>query len=151
MRIWIDADACPKAVREIVLRASERLRIPVTFVANQPVRTPKLAWVDAVQVAKGLDAADTYIVQHLAKEDLVITQDVPLAAEVVEAGAQAIGHRGVQWTAQNVREKLSVRDFLTEARESGLITGGPKPFDNRAKQSFANALDRWLTAAMKRN
>lgn len=150
MKLWIDADACPKPVREIVLRASERRRVPVTFVANKFIPVPKLAWVDSVQVPKGMDVADAYIVEHLSPQDLVVTQDVPLAAEVVEKGAEAISPRGVTWTAKNIREKLSVRDFFTEVRESGVITGGPKPFDNKAKQAFANALDRWLTAAEKR-
>ena len=149
MRIWIDADACPRGVREIVLRASEKRHVPLTFVANKYVPTPNLAWITSIQVPQGLDVADTYIVQHLSPEDLVVTQDVPLAAEVVEKGALAISHRGVTWTAENVREKLSLRDFFTEVRESGIMTGGPPPFDNKAKQAFANALDRWLTAALK--
>jgi uncharacterized protein YaiI (UPF0178 family) len=149
MRIWIDADACPRPVREIVLRASERRHVPLTFVANKFVPTPNLAWINSVQVSQGMDVADTYIVQHLDPSDLVVTQDVPLAAEVVEKGALAISHRGVTWTAENVREKLSMRDFFTEVRESGIITGGPPPYDNRAKQAFANALDRWLTKAIK--
>ena len=111
---------------------------------------PNRTWLQFVRVSKGLDVADTYIAEHLNPEDLVVTQDVPLAAEVVEKGAQAISPRGVMWTKENVNEKRSLRDFFTEARESGMITGGPKPFDNKAKQSFANALDRWLTAALKR-
>ena len=150
MKVWIDADACPRAVKEIVLRAAERRKVPVTFVANKPIPVPKLAWVNAVQVPKGMDVADTYIVEHSSPEDLVVTQDVPLAAEIVERGGQAISLRGVTWTKENIREKLSLRDFFTEARESGVMTGGPPPFDNRAKQAFANALDRWLTAALRR-
>ena len=150
MKLWIDADACPRAVKDIVLRAAERRKVPVTFVANKRIPVPKLAWVDAVQVPKGMDVADTYIVEHCQPEDLVVTQDVPLAAEIVEQGGQAISLRGVTWTKENIREKLSLRDFFTEARESGMITGGPPPFDNKAKQSFANALDRWLTAALRR-
>ena len=119
----------------------------MTFVANKFIQVPKLAWVDSVRVPKGMDVADTYIVEHLQPEDLVVTQDVPLAAEVVAKGAQAISPRGVTWTEQNVREKLSLRDFFTEAREAGIMSGGPRPFDNKVKQAFANALDRWLTAA----
>ncbi len=149
MKIWIDADACPRGVRDVVLRAAERRRVPLTFVANKFVPTPTLAWINSVQVPHGLDVADAYIVQHVGPHDLVVTQDVPLAAEVVEKGALAISHRGVEWTADNVREKLSLRDFFTEARESGIQTGGPPPFDNKAKQAFANALDRWLTKALK--
>ena len=150
MKLWIDADACPNAVKEIVLRAAERTKVHVTFVANQNVPLPNRTWLQFVRVPKGLDVADTYIAEHLNPEDLVVTQDVPLAAQVVEKGAQAISPRGVMWTKENVNEKRSLRDFFTEARESGMITGGPKPFDNKAKQSFANALDRWLTAALKR-
>ncbi|MEE2960931.1 MAG: YaiI/YqxD family protein [Myxococcota bacterium] len=148
MKIWIDADACPKPVKEIVLRASERRQVPVTFVANQFIPTPNVDWITSVQVPQGMDVADNYIVQHLSPEDLVVTQDVPLAAEVVEKGAMAISNHGVTWTEENVREKLSLRDFFTEAREAGIMTGGPTPYDNKAKQAFANALDRWLTAVL---
>jgi uncharacterized protein len=149
MKIWIDADACPKAVKEVALKASERRQVPLTFVANKFISTPQVAWITSVQVKQGMDVADNYIVEHLEPADLVITQDVPLAAEVVEKGAMAISLHGVEWTPENIGEKLSIRDFLTEARDAGMITGGPAPYGNKAKQAFANALDRWLTAALK--
>lgn len=149
MRIWIDADACPKAVREVVLRAAERRQVPLTFVANKFIPTPPVDWISSVRVEQGLDVADGHIVAHLDPTDLVVTQDVPLAAEVVEKGAMAISLHGVTWTTENIGEKLSIRDFLTEARDAGMITGGPAPYDKKAKQAFANALDRWLTAALK--
>lgn len=145
MRVWIDADACPRPVREIVFRASRKRRFPVTLVANKPIDVPKLAWISAVQVPSGLDMADHHIAQHVQPGDLVITQDIPLAAEVIATGATAISLRGETWTEGNIGERLSMRDFLTEARASGVQTGGPPPFDDRAKNQFANALDRWLT------
>lgn len=148
MKIWIDADACPKAVREVALKASEKRRVPLTFVANKFIPTPHTDWITAVKVEQGPDVADAYISQHVSPEDLVVTQDVPLAAEVVGKGALAISLHGVTWTEENVREKLSIRDFLHEVRESGVMTGGPPPYDNKAKQAFANALDRWLTASL---
>jgi len=149
MKIWIDADACPKQVREVVVKAAERRQVPLTFVANKFIPTPNVDWITSVQVGQGLDVADAHIVEHLDSTDLVVTQDIPLAADVVEKGAMAISLHGETWTAENVREKLSLRDFFTGARESGIITGGPPPYDNKAKQAFANALDRWLTAALK--
>jgi len=150
MHLWIDADACPTAVREIVLRAAEKRRIDTTFVANKYIPVPALRWINAVQVSQGMDVADHYIAERVKPEDLVVTQDVPLAADVVAAGAMAISPRGMVWTAENVREKLSLRDFFTEARASGVKTGGPPPFDHKAKQTFANALDRWVTMGLRK-
>lgn len=149
MQIWIDADACPKAVKEVALKAAERRQVPLTFVANKFIATPSIDWITSVQVKQGMDVADTYIVEHVHSTDLVITQDVPLAAEVVKKGAMAISLHGVEWTEENIGEKLSIRDFLTEARDAGMLTGGPPPYNQKAKQAFANALDRWLTAALK--
>ena len=148
MKIWIDADACPKAVREVALKASEKRRVPLTFVANKFIPTPNTEWITSIKVEQGPDVADAYIAKHVTPDDLVVTQDVPLAAEVVAKGALAISLHGVTWTEENVREKLSIRDFLTEVRETGVITGGPPPYDNKAKQAFANARDRWLTAVL---
>lgn len=145
MKVWIDADACPRDVKEIVFRASRKRRFPVTLVANKLQATPNLAWITAVQVAHGLDVADEHIVQHAQPGDLVVTQDVPLAAELVAKGIDALSVRGELWTEANVGERLSVRDMMTEARAMGLVTGGPPPFDDRAKQQFANAFDRWIT------
>ncbi len=150
MKIWIDADACPKAVKEVVIKAATKRRVPLIFVANKFIATPQVDWITAVKVEQGPDVADTHIAQHVEPTDLVVTQDVPLAAQVVEKGALAISLHGVTWTEENVREKLSIRDFLYEVRESGVMTGGPPPYDNKAKQAFSNALDRWLTATLQK-
>ncbi len=145
MKIWIDADACPRDVKDIVFKRSAKQRFPVTLVANKLQPTPKWRWITAVQVAHGLDVADEHIVQHAQPGDLVITQDVPLAAELIDKGVAALSVRGELWTEANIGERLSVRDMMTEARAMGMVTGGPPPFDAKAKQSFANAFDRWLT------
>lgn len=145
MKVWIDADACPRDVREIVFRASRKRRFPVTLVANKAQPTPPMKWITAVQVAQGMDVADDHIAQHATPGDLVITQDVPLAAELVAKGVDALSVRGELWTEANVGERLSVRDLMTEARAMGLTTGGPPPFDQKARQAFANAFDRWLS------
>lgn len=147
MRIWIDADACPRPVRDIVFKRAEKKGIRVTLVANSFQRTPPVAWIDSVQVPKGMDEADHYIAAHVQPADLVITQDVPLAADVVGVGATAVSVRGELWTEDNVREHLSIRDFMTEARALGVTTAGPPPFDARARQTFANAFDRWLASS----
>lgn len=144
MRIWIDADACPRPIKEVIFRASRKRRLPVTLVANALQQTPKLSWINAVQVTKELDAADAYIVKHSAPGDLVITQDIPLAAELIDKGVDTLGLRGEIWTASNIAERLSVRDFMTEVRASGVVTGGPPPFDDKAKVAFSNGFDRWL-------
>jgi len=144
VKVWIDADACPREVKEVVFRASGKRRFPVTLVANKLQATPRFAWITAVQVAHGLDVADEHIVQHAQPGDLVITQDVPLAAELVAKGVDALSVRGELWTEANVGERLSVRDMMTEARAMGLVTGGPPPFGPKAKQQFANAFDRWM-------
>jgi uncharacterized protein len=150
MQIWIDADACPKMVKEVVIKAATKRRVPLTFVANKFIATPQVDWITAVKVEQGPDIADAYIAKNVDPADLVVTQDVPLAAQVVEKGALAISLHGMTWTEENVREKLSIRDFLHEVRESGVMTGGPPPYDNKAKQAFSNALDRWLTAALQK-
>lgn len=150
MRIWIDADACPRPVKEIVFKRSEKKGLRVTLVANSFQRTPHVAWIDFVQVPQGMDAADHHIAANVTAPDLVITQDVPLAAEIVESGATAMSVRGELWTEDNVRERLSIRDFLTEARAMGVTTSGPPPFDQKAKQTFANAFDRWLASQRDR-
>ena len=149
MTLWIDADACPRPIREIVFRASKKRKLPVVLVANKFVPVPKLAWITSVQVAAGMDVADNYIAARVQPDDLVITQDIPLAAEVIEKGTTALSLRGETWTAANIAERLSVRDFMTEARAAGLETGGPPPFDDKAKRAFANAFDRWLAKTQK--
>jgi len=144
--IWIDDDACPTAVREVVFKASDRLRFPVTLVSNHHRKLPGRTWIKAVIVGQGFDVADDYIAERVQPGDLVITQDVPLAKEVIDKGATAISVRGELWTLSNIGERLSLRDFFTEARESGMIQGGgPPPFAARDKQRFANSFDRWLT------
>lgn len=147
--LYVDADGAPKAVKEVVYKAARTRKIETVLVANSALHVPKSSFIRTVQVAQGLDVADTWIAQHCEPGDLVVTQDVPLAAEVIEKGVDCIGVRGDAWTASNIRQRLSMRDFFTELRASGVQTGGPRPFDNKAKQQFANALDRWLTKALR--
>ena len=144
MQIWVDADACPKPVKEMLLRAAKRVEVHVCFVANHPVPVPRSALVSFVQVPAGFDIADNHIAQNMEPGDLVITQDIPLAAEVIELGGTAINPRGSTYTKENVRQRLNMRDFMEELRATGQVGGGPPPFNNTDKQTFANALDRWL-------
>jgi len=144
MTIWIDADACPAAIREIALRASRRTGIPVILVANRDQPEPKAPQASTVRVAPGADVADNYIAQHLESGDLVVTADLPLAADVVDKGGTALSPRGEHYTAESVRQQLSMRDFMDQMRGAGLAGGGPAPQHNRDRQAFANALDRWL-------
>jgi len=146
MRIWVDADGCPKVIKEILFRAAERTRIPVTLVANRPLWTPASAHVHRVQVSSGSDVADRRILDLAEQGDLVITADVPLAAGVVDKGAQAISPRGDLYTRENVAERLSVRNLMDELRGSGVNTGGPPTLSKRDRQAFANQLDRLLAA-----
>lgn len=146
MKIWIDADAAPNDVKEIVFRASARLGIETTLVANRRLSTPaNNPRVTAVVVAGGPDVADQHIIDHAVEGDLAITADIPLAAALVEKGVLVLDPRGERYTEANVRERLSIRDFMDSLRSSGVETGGPKPYDRRARQEFANALDRLLT------
>ena len=151
MQIWVDADACPKVVKEILFRTSQRLEVSVTLVANQPLSTPPYPLVKAVQVPAGFDVADNYIVQNLESSDLVITGDIPLAAEVIERGAHAINPRGETYTPENIRQRLSVRDMMEELRSAGRISGGPPPMGKTDTAQFANSLDRFLTRALRAN
>jgi len=144
MTIWIDADACPVAVREMVLRASQRTNTPLVFVANSPLPLPTRTLVKSVRVAQGFDVADNYISQHAELKDLVITQDIPLAAEIVAKGIAALNPRGELYTQENIRQRLAMRNFAEELRNIGQISGGPNKFADKEKQTFANALDRWL-------
>ncbi len=145
MKIWVDADACPAVVREILFRAAKRTGVAVTLVANQPVPTPRLANVTALQVARGFDVADDEIVRRVDPGDLVITSDIPLAAEVIARGAHALSPRGEVHTSENIRQRLNMRDFLDTMRSSAVeMGGGPAPFSQRDKQAFANGLDRFL-------
>lgn len=149
MHIWVDADACPKAIKEILFKAAQRTQFPLTLVANQSLAVPKDSHINAVQVSSGFDVADNYIVQHTHPGDLVITADIPLAAEIVEKKAIAINPRGEPYTAENIRQRLTMRNFMEEMRSTGQVSGGPPPFDNKDKQAFANTLDRLLAKAIR--
>ncbi len=144
VQIWVDADACPGPVREVLLRACERTGVPMTFVANQSLRLPAGLPVQAVQVPSGFDVADNYIVQRVQRGDLVVTQDIPLAAEVVKLGAVAVSPRGDRHTPETIGARLAVRDLMSDLRDAGRVRGGPPPLGPADKQRFANQLDRWL-------
>ena len=145
MNIWVDADACPVAIKEILYRAAERAGIPLTLVANKPLAVPRSRFIRALQVERGFDIADAEIAQRLAPGDLVITADVPLAAEVIARGGHAINPRGERYTPDNVREHLAMRDLLAKLRETGVQTTGPAPLDQTDRKRFADQLDRFLT------
>lgn len=146
MKIWVDADACPVIVRAILFRAAARTRVQVTLVANQPLNTPSSPYINSLQVPRGFDVADDEIVRRLAAGDLVITSDIPLAAEVIGKGGHALSPAGEMHTTENIRARLNMRDFLDTMRSSGVdMRGGPAPFGQREKQAFANNLDRFLT------
>lgn len=149
MKIWVDADACPRIIKEIVFRASERLHVPVFLVANQDLSKAHSKLVTSVLVAEGIDAADDYIVQHATPKDLVITADIPLAARIVANGGIALDPRGELYTEENVGERLSLRDLLQELRVEGLVRGGPSQFSLTDRNRFASALDRLLTRMLK--
>lgn len=145
MKIWIDADGCPRGVKDLVFRASARLKIPVVLVADRQVGRPSSPLVTSVVVPRDMDSADTHIIDKIDPEDLAVTADLPLAAEVVAKGATALNPRGELYTEENVRERLSMRDFLMSLRDAGQEVGGPPPFSGKDKQRFAAALDRFLT------
>ncbi|GAA4894948.1 YaiI/YqxD family protein [Ferrimonas pelagia] len=142
--IYVDADACPKVIKEVLFRAAERAQIPLILIANQYIPTPPSAVIRAVQVSAGFDVADNEIVRRCAPGDLVVTADIPLAAEVIEKGALALNPRGELYTRDNVRARLNMRDFMDTLRSSGVQTGGPPPLSQQERQTFANALDRYL-------
>ncbi len=150
MRIWIDADACPGPVREIVLRASERLQLPVVFVSNGSLSLPRSALASTVRVGKGLDVADQHIAAESRAGDLAVTQDIPLAALLVQKGVVTLDPRGVLFDEENIAERLSVRDLMTELREAGVATTGPKGFGPADRQRFAATLDRELGRLVRR-
>jgi uncharacterized protein YaiI (UPF0178 family) len=146
MRIWIDADAAPREVKEIVFRAARRLAVETILVANQRLLPPPgNAFVSAVRVDGGADVADRYIAEHAVEGDLAVTADIPLAALLVPNGVAVLDPRGEEHTVETIGERLSVRDFMDSARTAGIVTGGPRPYDARARQAFADALDRALT------
>jgi uncharacterized protein YaiI (UPF0178 family) len=150
MQIWVDADACPRVIKEILFRAAERDGIALTLVANQPMATPRLKNIRSLRVAAGFDVADNEIVKRLAAGDLVITADIPLASEVIARGGFALNPRGELYTAENIRATRSVRDFMDSLRAAGVETGGPAVFSQRDRQNFANQLDRFLAAHVRR-
>ena len=147
MQIWVDADACPGEIKELLFRAAKRTQTKVTLVANQAMRTPRSEFIDSILVPSGMNVADRRIVEQVQADDLVITADIPLAAEVVAKGGQALDPRGELYTEANVGERLAVRNLFDELRGGGQITGGPANFTAKDRQAFANQLDRWLTAA----
>lgn len=149
MQIWVDADACPSEIKDLLFRAAERTQIRMTLVANQPLRTPRSELIDSLLVPQGLNVADQRIVELVQPGDLVITADIPLAADVVAKGAQGLNPRGTLYTEANIGAILASRDLMDDLRGEGLITGGPSNFNNKDRQAFANQLDRWLTAAKK--
>jgi len=147
VQIWVDADACPNVIKEILFRVAERARIMVTLLANQPVAVPRQQYVRAVQVSQGFDVADNEIVLRCEPGDLVITADIPLAAEVIAKGGTALNPRGELYTKENVKARLNMRDFMDTMRSSGVHTGGPPALNQRDRQAFANALDRFIARA----
>ena len=145
MRIWIDADACPRDVKDVIYRASQRLHVAVVVVANSPLSTPLSPLVQSVVVKGGPDVADDHIAAHAERGDVAVTQDIPLAARLVDKGVVAIDVRGTVFDADNIGERLSVRDLMADVRDAGVATGGPKAFSPKDKQKFAAALDAALT------
>ena len=144
MQIWVDADACPNVIKTILFKAAQRVQVAMTLVANQPIGTPSSPLITSRQVPSGFDAADDWIVEQVEPGDLVITSDIPLAAEVIEKGGQALSPRGELFTPDNVRSRLNIRDFMDTLRSSGVQTGGPSALGQAERQAFANHLDRIL-------
>ncbi len=144
MKIWVDADACPVVVKDILYKAAERTGTMLTLVANQFLRTPPSQYIHFLRVPSGLDVADNEIVRKMSSGDLVITADIPLAANVVEKGGYALNPRGELYTAENIRDRLSTRDFMDTLRSNGIETGGPAALTKRDRQTFANRLDTFL-------
>lgn len=147
-KIWVDADACPNAIKQILYRAAERCEIHLILVANSPLQVPGSRWIESVIVSKGFDVADQLIVKQSIAGDIAVTADIPLAAELVEYGVLVVSPRGELFSAENIRQRLQMRDILEQVRDSGIRTGGPPPFNSKDKQQFANQLDR-LLANMK--
>ncbi len=144
MSIWVDADACPVAIKEIIFRAADRTGTPTTLIANSFIKVPPSKHISFLQVPKGFDVADNEIVKRAEKDDLVVTADIPLAAEIVALGAVALNPRGERYTPENVRQRLNMRDFMDTMRSSGVQTGGPPPLSKTDRQNFANELDKYL-------
>lgn len=151
MKIWVDADACPVVIKEILFKAANRSKTQMTLVANQHISTPASQFIKSLRVSSGFDVADNEIVKRLNSGDLVITSDIPLAAEVIEKEATALSPRGELFTVENVRSRLNMRDFLESMRASGVQTGGPPPLGQSDKQNFANQLDRFIAKSLPNN
>ena len=145
MNIWVDADACPVVIKEILFKAAVRTAVPLTLVANQPVTVPRSPLIKSIRVGAGFDVADNEIVKRLEAGDLVITGDIPLAAEVIEKGGHALNPRGEMYTTENIRSRLNMRDFMESLRSSGIQTGGPPALNQSDRMAFANHLDKFLT------
>jgi uncharacterized protein len=143
-RIWVDADACPVPIKEILFRAAQRAQISVTLVANHALRVPPSPYIRSIQVPGGFDVADNEITRQVVAGDLVVTQDIPLAAAVIGKGALAVNPRGELYTPETIQQRLTMRNFMEELRSTGVDTGGPSALHPRDKQAFANQLDRWL-------
>ena len=150
MKIWVDADACPVVIKEILFKAAQRTGIETTLVANQAVRIPRSKQIKFLQVAQGFDVADNEIVKRLDAGDLVVTGDIPLAAEVIQKGGQALNPRGELYTTDNIKARLTMRDFMDTLRSSGVNTGGPAAMSQSDRQTFANQLDKLLTRYAKK-
>ena len=144
MQIWVDADACPNVIKEILFRAAERVQTSLILVANKPLRTPPSRYVSSIRVGAGLDVADNAIVKEMEPGDLVITADIPLAFEVIGQGGHALNPRGEFYSKENIEERLTMRNFMDELRGSGVNTGGPATLSQKDRQAFANQLDRFL-------
>jgi hypothetical protein len=144
MKIWVDADACPVVIKEILFRAAERTGTHVTLVANQYISTPRSGYINSIRVSQGFDVADNEIVKRMAAGDLVVTADIPLASDVIAKGGHALNPRGEMYTPDNIRSRLSMRDFMETLRASGVDTGGPAALNQSDRQAFANQLDRFL-------
>ena len=144
LTIWVDADACPVAIKDILFKAAQRTGVPLTLVANHAMTIPRTKWITLIQVPKGFDVADNEIVKRVKPGDLVITSDIPLAAEIVEAGAHGLNPRGERYTTENIRQRLNMCDFMDTMRSAGVDTGGQPSFSQTEKREFANQLDRFL-------
>ncbi|TAJ01800.1 YaiI/YqxD family protein [Pectobacterium versatile] len=149
MQIWVDADACPNVIKEVLFRAADRTQTQVTLVANQTIKVPPSRFIRTLRVSAGFDVADNEIVQRVEAGDLVITADIPLASEVIEKGGIALNPRGERYTSDTIRERLNMRDFMDTMRASGIQTGGPSALNQRDRQQFANELDKWLQQSKK--
>ena len=145
MKIWVDADACPVVIKDILFKAAERRKIELILVANQYLKTPPSKYIRAVQVPAGFDVADNEIVRQVSAGDLVITSDIPLADEVISKDGAALSPRGEMFTKDNIKARLNVRDFMETMRSSGIQTGGPPSFNQQDRKAFSDQLDRWLT------